>query len=760
MARKRLYLWLRCLIGSMVVVVPLAAALSFLHLPASAADTADTEGHVGKVRWAYYVPYAPNSLESLRQNIDNLNYLSPYWYHLDGEGLLVSTGELEDKNKGVVLRLARSKGVRILPMVKNSATYDSFTPVLADDALRRKAIDNIVRMTVASSFDGVHIDFEGLNPEDRPHLTTFMAELSVRLRSDGKLVTQAVAAKDMERTTGWAGAYDYAGLGAANDLIVLMTYGYGTAVPQSTAPFPWVEGSVAYASSLIPPQKLLLGLAWYGFDWNLTAGGVTPLRHSEALALTKRYGAVMDYDEVVQSPYFSYTASGEAREVWFEDGRSNDAKLDLVFRYGLAGAAGWRLGHEDSDVWSSFRDRLAFRTWYLAEGATTPPFDTWILIQNPNPYPVDTTVTFLLEDGATEVFRYRIEASSRFSLYANELVPDIAFATKVEAKAPVFVERAMYFGYDGHVSVGVNSPSRNWYLPEGSSKGDTDTWVLLMNPNSLPAEVSITYMKDDGTTLMREVVLRPTSRLNVYANQDVPDSVFSTWVEADMPIVVERASYYGEGKYGHGSPGSPFTAPRWYLAAGYTGHRVSLAVMNPNGERAQARLTFMLENGENIHHTISLPPFGRRSFVVNRVLPADTPFSTVVEGDRPLVVERTSYLANGAAGNGAQSALGTLAPARSWLLPEGSTAAPFQTDILLQNPHNFPVRATVTFMPENGANVAREYELSPMSRLTVPASPVVPDTAFSTRVDSSLPIVVERSMYFGRGSHSSAGVGQ
>ena len=69
---------------------------------------------VGKVRWGYYVPYAANSLTSLREYISALDHLSPYWYRMDGEGNLISSGdgEINERNGQAVLDLARAHGVR------------------------------------------------------------------------------------------------------------------------------------------------------------------------------------------------------------------------------------------------------------------------------------------------------------------------------------------------------------------------------------------------------------------------------------------------------------------------------------------------------------------------------------------------------------------------------------------------------------------------------------------------------------------------
>src|SRR6185503_17220231 len=45
--------------------------------------------------------------------------------------------------------------------------------------------------------------------------------------------------------------------------------------------------------------------------------------------------------------------------------------------------------------------RSGAKSWYLAEGSTQPPFDTWILLLNPNEEETLAHLTFMLENGNT-----------------------------------------------------------------------------------------------------------------------------------------------------------------------------------------------------------------------------------------------------------------------------------------------------------------------------------------------------------------------
>jgi spore germination protein len=71
------------------------------------------------------------------------------------------------------------------------------------------------------------------------------------------------------------------------------------------------------------------------------------------VALAGQYGVAIEYDEVAQSPHFSYTGrSGRQHEVWFEDARSIEQKLLLVNEYGLQGIGYWSLMRPFPQNWA------------------------------------------------------------------------------------------------------------------------------------------------------------------------------------------------------------------------------------------------------------------------------------------------------------------------------------------------------------------------------------------------------------------------
>src|SRR3712207_864377 len=94
------------------------------------------------------------------------------------------------------------------------------------------------------------------------------------------------------------------------------------------APLSWVRDVVAYAQQRVPQEKLMLGLATYGYDW---AGGTgTTLQATNAVELAGRVGATPEWDAQSAAWTFSYEQDGQQHTVWYEDARSLAAKQQLA----------------------------------------------------------------------------------------------------------------------------------------------------------------------------------------------------------------------------------------------------------------------------------------------------------------------------------------------------------------------------------------------------------------------------------------------
>lgn len=110
-----------------------------------------------------------------------------------------------------------------------------------------------------------------------------------------------------------------------------------------------------YAVTEIPPEKLLMSLPNYAYDWTLPYTRGTPAESiglTAAIELAQKYNVEIIFDEASQTPYFNYTASdGTPHIVWFDDPRSIAAKLSLVNEYGLSGVSWWTVNRCYIPAW-------------------------------------------------------------------------------------------------------------------------------------------------------------------------------------------------------------------------------------------------------------------------------------------------------------------------------------------------------------------------------------------------------------------------
>ena len=207
-----------------------------------------------------------------------------------------------------------------------------------------------------------------------------------------------------------------------------------------------------------------------------------------------------------------------------------------------------------------------------------------------------------------------------------------------------------------------------------------------------------------------------------------------------------------------------------YFAEGATGpfFRTRIDLANPNAGRAASVLVrFLTDTGARIAHNVVVPPAAHEGIDPSTIPGlAHTTFSSVIEADQPIGVERT--MTWDPSGYGSHVETGVVAPATTWYLAEGATSGPFALFYLLQNPQATPVAATVRYLRPFGLPpIEKTYTLPPFSRTTIVVDAEgaeLASTDVSAVITAASPIVVERAMYYSQpqqpfaAGHESAGV--
>lgn len=314
---------------------------------------------------AYYVTDSRlPSLPSLRENLDVITTVIPWMWQVTPLGLVE---DFSVSDVAGALHLAGTHGIKSHALIHNIGETQTGTvnfsgsmihQVLADPTTRSRTIETIYRHLVNWGMNGVHVDFENVQPSDRQNLNQFLKELYERMKPAGIEVSIAVPAKTQENyVNAFSGAYDYATISRYVDAMMIMAYDehWRGGPPGPVASIGWVERVVRYAISAgVPPEKIILGVPAYGYDWPPNGRG-RAVTYRQAIEQASQHGAKIQWDDTAKVPYYRYAGG---REVWFEDRSSLSHKLEIVKKYGLAGISLWRLGQEDPGIWSVIREQL------------------------------------------------------------------------------------------------------------------------------------------------------------------------------------------------------------------------------------------------------------------------------------------------------------------------------------------------------------------------------------------------------------------
>jgi hypothetical protein len=399
-------------------------------------------------------------------------------------------------------------------------------------------------------------------------------------------------------------------------------------------------------------------------------------------------------------------------------------------------------------------------TWYLAEGSTAWGFDCYITVENPNDQAVNVKVTYMTGGGPLDGGTFNMPAGSQLTVNPKQVVPNTDFSTRVSCieGLNIAVDRTMIWTGPGaaspeaHNSVGVTSPSTNWYLSEGSSSWGFESWLLIQNPNAAEATCKVTYMIEGAPpqTFVKKVPANSRSTYNM--ESDIGQRDASMFVESNLPVIPERAMYRNNRREGHDSIGTTTPATDYYLAEGTTawGFTTWVLVQNPNPTPTEVIVTYMTDAGPQPQAAFTMPANSRKTIKVNDQVP-NRDLSTRVHGSQPIIAERAMYWNNGT-GEACHDSIGMSSPHTYFMLPDGQTSDGRETWTLVQNPNDEAVTILVTYFTTSGQGITMFNDAIPAnSRRTYSMADKMKNTRAAVAVTCTTlgkKIMVERAMYW------------
>lgn len=303
---------------------------------------------------------AQNSLDNFKNNFsDRIHRLNLFFYALEENGDIVNAFT-EENEYDRIIQFLKGLDIKISITITNDIIYSKtvrtlkdpeiINKILNDEKLRKKHLEQIMRIIKEIDADGVDINYEKIYIEDKHAFTKFIKELSVLLHSQDKTLTVTVEQKTKDHQKSGAGAVDWQEISKYADKINIMCYGYSSKVskPGPICPPFWLKKIIKFAKSQIPSDKICIALALHGYDW--TGKGVNSLNHKKVVELLKQFPARLMWDRKSQTPYFRYSNDGVQHQVWFENQRSISSKIQLIKKYNINHIAFWHLSIMNSTL--------------------------------------------------------------------------------------------------------------------------------------------------------------------------------------------------------------------------------------------------------------------------------------------------------------------------------------------------------------------------------------------------------------------------
>jgi len=216
--------------------------------------------------------------------------------------------------------------------------------VLLEGSPERRALINDL-LEAARPYDGLQIDFESVPARDGQAFLSFLRELRAGLGN--KIFSIALSGR-IRATNG--DVYDYATIKPIVDRIFVMAYDehWSNSAPGPIASMGWSQRVATYALETIGPEKLIMGLPFYGRSWGNIApntayvySGIERIMREQEITEIERENGI---------PNFSYDTT-LSMIVYFEDAYSLSTRLEMYKKLGVKAVGFWRLGQETLAFW-------------------------------------------------------------------------------------------------------------------------------------------------------------------------------------------------------------------------------------------------------------------------------------------------------------------------------------------------------------------------------------------------------------------------
>jgi spore germination protein YaaH len=293
---------------------------------------------------------------------------------------VLDTTKIDSAPWPALFTAAKKQGAKILPSIlwTDSAAIDK---TLSDPTRRQTHIDDIMGEVLGRGLDGIDIDYENKLASTSPYYSAFLRDLGTQLHSYKKTLSCTVEARTpptsrylvVPKVIEYAN--DYKALNKYCDEVRLMVYDQGTVdiklnmarrlggLYYPIADPTWVRKVLDLAIKDISPKKIMLGVATYGYELEITDKTkyfdytkIRSVSYQDLLDLQAATGRPLERDNAGELALtYTSTTTGQARFVTFSDAKAIADKVRIAQLYGLRGVAVFKVDGESDNYWPSLK---------------------------------------------------------------------------------------------------------------------------------------------------------------------------------------------------------------------------------------------------------------------------------------------------------------------------------------------------------------------------------------------------------------------
>lgn len=287
-----------------------------------------------------------SSIDNNISTISGVNVIAPTWYSVtDASGNMSSYASADFVSK------MHQRGIDVWALVSDFDTNVDFAQLYSSKAARTNMVNKLVGEAKSYGFDGINLDYENIKSAYAKDYLQFVRELSVACERNG-----IVLSTDNYKPEAYNRCYNFKEQSRFVDYVIVMAYDehYAGTDAGSVSSLPFVKEAVEDTVQLVGKEHVIAGIPFYTRIWTTTDGNTTSraVGMQAAVDQLNSDGQVALWNDDCGQYVASYTVGNSTRQIWFEEEKSIEAKMQVIQQEDTAGVACWKLGLEKSTVWS------------------------------------------------------------------------------------------------------------------------------------------------------------------------------------------------------------------------------------------------------------------------------------------------------------------------------------------------------------------------------------------------------------------------